>query len=131
MKKKPTIVRLKNGAECFANVVELTLQNLKILYERNHLAFFELVESCRNSSYVVKREFKAELRNGGYLSTQNQPDDVTKNIILSAVEGSLNLKTFRIIDPIVLVSKSSLDRRVAWIEDPGNHNPGSSIRATK
>ena len=86
--QKPNLsamVQLKNGSEVPGSALVTIMMNLKSLRENNYLAFYDLVQLCKDSSYDISFTRQA-LEASPFLATGRIHDDA-KNIVLSAVEG--------------------------------------------
>lgn len=47
------MVKLKNGSEVPEPVVVTTMMNIELLMEKNPIAFYELVQKCRNPKHKM------------------------------------------------------------------------------
>lgn len=80
------MVKLKNGSEVPESVVATTMMNLECLMSKNPIAFYELVEKCKNPKHEMfgnTKKVAEELA----LMNSGSVHDITKNIVLSAVQG--------------------------------------------
>jgi hypothetical protein len=81
-------ITLKNGAIEADILVASTMLSLEGLLEEDLLAFYELVEICRNSSHRIFSEGQQEtLIKRGLLNGDGRVHSSIKNIVLSSVTG--------------------------------------------
>ncbi len=91
-------VKLNNGAEEHEGLVNITMLHLKALIEDQPIAFFELVEKCRNRNHKLFGVTGKVLKDLSLIESDENIHSSIKNIILSATEGKgLNLT---LINPI-------------------------------
>lgn len=95
--KTISTVKLKNGSEAVEVLVETTMISLTSLREENTIAFFELVQKCRNPQHIMFGDAKEIAQKFGLIE-QGKIHDVIKDIILSAVEG--DMLDMKMVDPI-------------------------------
>jgi len=76
------LVKLKNGQEVPEAMVNPIMKNADLLFHTDPIAFYELVQKCRNSSYTMYKP--AEERANRLVPITNG----TCHIINSAVEGN-------------------------------------------
>jgi hypothetical protein len=81
-----SMVKLKNGSEVAEPLVTTTMMNLELLMEKNPIAFYELVEKCRNPKHEMFGN-TAEVAEGLALMNNRQCHSTTRDIVLSAVHG--------------------------------------------
>ncbi len=80
------MVKLKNGSEVAEPIVITTMMNLKLLMNKNPIAFYELVEKCRNSEHEMFGNTR-EVVEGLALMNNGTCHETTRDIVLSAVHG--------------------------------------------
>ena len=79
---------LKNGTVEARVVVTSTMMNLEALLTENPIAFYELVQVCRNPEHRIFSQVQVKsLEELGLLSSGKVHNSI-KNVVLSAVEGN-------------------------------------------
>lgn len=80
------MIKLKNGSEAPEPAVITTMISLESLMDKNPIAFYEFVQKCRDPNHEMwgnTKEAVAKLA----LINNNSVHDITKNVVLSAVQG--------------------------------------------
>jgi hypothetical protein len=93
--KSTDVVMLKNGAEVPRSLVAATMLALESLLRDNPMAFYELVELCRDATHQIWGDLDKELASRGLITLRQLSTGKTvalvhetiRNIIVSAVEG--------------------------------------------
>jgi hypothetical protein len=80
------MVKLKNDSEAPESAVVTTMRNLDFLMKKNPIAFYELVQKCRNPKHDMLENTNAEVEKLALMQS-GSIHEITKNIILSSVEG--------------------------------------------
>jgi hypothetical protein len=80
------LVKLKNGSEEARVLVVATNLSIKTLMEKNPMAFYDLVEKCRNKDYKFFGDNEKILEDLSLINN-GRPHESIRNIILSSVEG--------------------------------------------
>ena|SRR3990167_5460798 len=82
------MLKLKNGSEVAKPIVFTTMITLNELMETNPIAFFELVQKCRNPQHEMFGNTEDEVRKWGLMDyAPGKVHECTRDIVLSAVEG--------------------------------------------
>src|SRR5215204_6042385 len=79
-------VKLNNGTEYPETHVSAVIWNLKLVQDKYPNSFHELVKKCRNPAYEVRE--REVLINLNLMNNKGQVQDVTKDIVLSSVQGN-------------------------------------------
>ncbi len=78
-------VVLKNGATEAVFLVNFTMMSINKLLSSNPMAFYELVEVCRDKKHKIFGTLGDDLIGLALLQSDGQPYGSIKNIVLSAV----------------------------------------------
>lgn len=81
------MVVLKNGATEALSLVSVTMMSINQLLASKPLAFYEMVEVCRDKNHKIFGTLGNDLVELALLQLDGQPHGSIKNIVLSAVEG--------------------------------------------
>lgn len=81
------VVTLKNGSEEHKALVVTTMMSLKSLFNENPLAFYELVQICKNPSHSIFSPVQLKALESLGLVSGGIVHFSVRNIVLSAVEG--------------------------------------------
>ncbi len=87
------MVILKDGTPAPKVTVEALMISLKALHAQNFVAFFDLVEKCKNPNYsfpsigLGAEDSRSVLRRGGWLDANDIVVPLTKAIVLNSVVG--------------------------------------------
>lgn len=84
--KQISTVKLKNGTEVIEPVLITTMINLDALMKKNPIAFYELVQKCRNPQHKMFGNTE-QVAESLALIERGSIHDSVRNIVLSAVEG--------------------------------------------
>ncbi len=82
-----THMRLKNGTEEPAAIVEAVMMTLELLFASEPILTYELVELARNPKHVLWRNSGAKLAELALLDHNQQMQTSVRNVVLSAVTG--------------------------------------------
>jgi hypothetical protein len=85
--KDLALVELKNKTTVPKSLVIVTMMSLKALLQKNPIAFYELVQKCRNSKHEMFGNTLEVATKLGLIIHDGRIHEYTKNIILSAVSG--------------------------------------------
>ncbi len=80
-------VVLKNGATESLALVNVTRMSINQLLSSKPMAFYELVEVCRDKNHKIFGTLGDDLIGLALLQNDGQPHGSIKNIVLSAVTG--------------------------------------------
>lgn len=81
------IVRLKNGAEEAESLVVVTMISLDHLIATDVIAFYELVQLCKNPQHKLSGNTGDTLRGLNLVRRDEGIHDSIRNIVLSATSG--------------------------------------------
>ena len=85
------MVTLKDGYKVPQTVIRSTMMNLEIAQSKSPVALYDLVKKCQNVNYKFAAnpfgDSKAILTTYKLIDEKEQVHDITKHIVLSAVEG--------------------------------------------
>lgn len=84
---KITMVKLKNGSEVAKPVVIALMINLEALMKSNPIAFYELVEKCKNSEHEMFGHTKDVVTEWALIDSNGSVNSAVRDVVLSAVEG--------------------------------------------
>ena len=79
--------KAKNGSKVAQPLVITTMMNLEALMESNPMAFYELVEKCKNSEHKMFGNTKDVVAELALIDSSGSVHSSTKDVVLSAVEG--------------------------------------------
>jgi len=91
-------IKLKNGAEILEVLAKTEMMTLKLLFKKHPIAFYELVQICRNPGHKIfsEREQKI-LTELSIIEKDGSVRSETRDFVICAVDGeSLDMK---IVDP--------------------------------
>ena len=80
------VIKLKNGTEEVEPLVRVTMMSLRSLMSVNPVAFYELVELCKDRTHVLFGNTGKVLEERSLVQNGVVHDSV-RNIVLSAVTG--------------------------------------------
>ena len=80
-------VVLKNGAEEAQPVVTVAMMSLNRLIQDNPIAFYEMVQVCRDPNHQPFGNTALILKDLSLMEESGQVHDSLRNIVLSATEG--------------------------------------------
>lgn len=80
-------VVLKNGATEALSLVSVTMMSINQLFASKPMAFYELVEVCRDRNHKIFGNLQDDLVELALLQGDGQPHGSIQNIVLSAVSG--------------------------------------------
>lgn len=81
------ILKLKNGSEEVAPLVNVTMISVRHLLESNPIAFVELVSLCQDRDHELFGNTAVELQRLALVKPDGSVHGSIRNIVLSAVEG--------------------------------------------
>src|SRR3990167_5007413 len=81
------MVKLKNGSEVAQSIVVATMMSLEALINSNRIAFYELVEKCRDSKHEMFGNTKEVVAKWALICSDGSVHSCIKDVVLSAVEG--------------------------------------------
>jgi hypothetical protein len=80
------MVKLKNCSEVPESMVIVTMLSLETLISTNPIAFYELVQKCRNPKHKMFADTEEDIKGLGLMHSGSVHECI-RNIVLSAVEG--------------------------------------------
>jgi hypothetical protein len=80
-------VILKNGSEEVKSLVAVTMLSLQNIANDNPIAWFELVEKCRNDKHEFFGNTRKHLEELALVQSNGSVHGSIKNIVLSSSEG--------------------------------------------
>lgn len=80
-------VKLKDGSEEAEVAVRTIMVALEYLVKRNQVAFYELVEVCKDQAHYMWPGSTNVLKNLGLMDSDGRVQDTTRHVVLSAVTG--------------------------------------------
>ena len=80
------MVTLKNGSEIPSIAVATTMMNLEQLMKTDSVAFYELVQKCRNSNHTMWGNSSNTAESWGLMAS-GRVSGAVSDIVLSAVNG--------------------------------------------
>ncbi len=81
------MVELKNKTTVPDFVIAVTMMSLDALFNKDPIAFYELVQKCRNPKHEMFGNTLEIGKKWGLITYDGRIHDYTKNIILSAANG--------------------------------------------
>jgi hypothetical protein len=81
------LVTLKNGSTEPKPAISATALAAKYLMKSDPIAFYELVEICRNPNHTPFENTAEKLQSMALLGSNKLPHATVRNVIVSAVEG--------------------------------------------
>src|SRR3990167_887425 len=84
---KIAMLKLKNGSEVAQSIVVATMMSLDALINSNPIAFYELVEKCRDSKHEMFGNTKEVVAKWALIDMNGSVHSCIKDVVLSAVEG--------------------------------------------
>jgi hypothetical protein len=86
-----TMATLRDGSKVAGSALHTVTRNIESVRQKNFLAFFDLVEKCKNPSYrfVVNpfADSKAILRKYGLIDENDRVHDDVRNIVINSIQG--------------------------------------------
>ena len=80
-------VILRHGGETPQAAVQTIMLNLRVLLDEQPIAFYELVQVCRNRDHVPFGDTAEVLTGRGLLERDGRPHRVVRDVVLSAARG--------------------------------------------
>ena len=94
------VAKLRNGSVEQAMLVRGTMSSLMRLFSEDPLAFYELVQKCRNKNHAIFSPVQVKTLEDSGLLTNNSVHNSIQNIVLSSVEGEgLDMK---LVSPVLV-----------------------------
>lgn len=88
MSETETVV-LKNGAEEAKTIVNVLMKTLEDLVQQNPIAFYELVQLCKDSNHALFGNTGEILQQRALVQSDGRVHDSIQNVVLSAVQGEM------------------------------------------
>ena len=86
MTSEPSMIRLRNGTELAEPALRATMINLSDFFQREPIAFYELVCMCQDGMHHPFGNTGDKLRAAGFLDGWCVPTSI-RNVVLSAIRG--------------------------------------------
>jgi hypothetical protein len=106
-----TMLTLKDGYQVTETALNPTIKNIRALYQKNYLVFFDLVEKCRNTEYqfisTPYGDSKAVLKTYTLMNEREEVPEYIQKIVLNSINGSGLYIT--LVNPIALDRVSTVN----------------------